>query len=84
MTKTDPVLNWDVKGEPDQNIESLKPNRRMFDNLLAKKTNFIRIAIHPKDPLQALQDQKEMMQKLQANNYVFVGYSDVIDHHKRN
>jgi hypothetical protein len=26
-----------VKGEPDQNIESLKPNRRMFDNLLAKK-----------------------------------------------
>ena len=83
MTRTDPVLNWDVKGDPNQNIESLEPNRRIFDNLLQKKTNYIRIAIHPKDPLQALQDQKEMMQKLQANNYVFVGYSDVIDHHKR-
>jgi hypothetical protein len=83
MTKTDPVLNWDVKGEPNKNIESLEPNRRMFDNLLQKKTNFIRIAIHPKDPLQALQDQKEMIHKLQANNYVFIGYSDVIDHHKR-
>lgn len=51
MTKTDPVLNWDVKGEPDQNIESLKPNRRMFDNLLAKKNKFYKNSNSSKRPI---------------------------------
>lgn len=40
-------------------------------------TQMVRIAIHPKDSENALQDQKEMINGLKDINYNFLTYNDI-------
>jgi hypothetical protein len=40
-------------------------------------TQLVRIAIHPKDPSQALADQTEMIEGLKHINYNFLWYGDI-------
>jgi hypothetical protein len=56
------VLSWDSYGDPEKNIMNITRNRIRF-KLLTKpdKPRLIRIALHPRDPYHALEDQKEMI-----------------------
>jgi hypothetical protein len=38
----------------------------------------IRIALHPRDPIHALGDQKEMITQLKAQGYKMLKYADLI------
>ena len=44
------VLNWDSYGYPQKNIVNIKRNTRRFNFLVKKKSDIIRIALHPRDP----------------------------------
>jgi len=73
------VLNWDQTGSPQKNKEYLKKNKQLFRLEVGQKNSqLIRIAIHPKDPEEALHDQIEMIRGLQGLNYRFVSYDEMI------
>jgi predicted deacetylase len=73
------VLNWDQTGSPEKNREYLTKNKQLFRReLMQKNSRLVRIAIHPKDPEEALQDQIEMIQTLKDMNYSFLSYGEVI------
>jgi predicted deacetylase len=69
------VLNWDSTGHPRKNIINIARNRRRFKVLSRQKPKVIRIALHPRDPHQALQEQKEMIVKLKDEGYIIPTYS---------
>lgn len=73
------VLNWDQTGSPLKNKQYLSKNKFLYKlEILKKKSRLIRIAIHPKDPDEALQDQIEIIQDLKKRNYRFVSYGEMI------
>ena len=73
------VLNWDQAGSPEKNKEYLTKNKQLFRlELMQKNSRLVRIAIHPKDPEEALEDQIEMIQSLKDMNYSFLNYSEMI------
>ncbi|MFL6372511.1 MAG: DUF2334 domain-containing protein [Nitrososphaera sp.] len=73
------VLNWDQSGSPQKNKEYLTKNKFQYKlEVIEKKSRLIRIAIHPKDPEEALQDQIEMIQDLKEKNYCFLCYGEMI------
>jgi predicted deacetylase len=71
------VLNWDSTGHPRKNIINIGRNRKRFKVLAREKPEVIRIALHPRDPHQALQEQKEMIVKLKDEGYVIPTYSQL-------
>jgi predicted deacetylase len=74
------VLNWDQSGSPEKNKEYLKKNKQLFRlEVMNKNSSLVRIAIHPKDPEEALQDQIEMIQTLKDMNYSFLYYGEMIE-----
>ncbi len=73
------VLNWDQTGSPEKNKEYLTKNKQLFRlEVMQKNSRLIRIAIHPKDPEEALEDQIEMIQTLKDMNYGFLNYGEMI------
>lgn len=72
------VLSWDSYGNPEKNIVNLDRNKRHFRKLMHSKIDLIRIALHPKDPRQSLNDQKGMIVELQDRGYDTLTYSQVI------
>src|SRR5919108_970982 len=73
------VLNWDQAGSPEKNKEYLTKNKQLFRlELMQKNSRLVRIAIHPKDPEEALEDQIEMIQTLKDMNYSFLNYGEMI------
>jgi predicted deacetylase len=73
------VLNWDQTGSPHKNNEYLTKNKQLYrQQVVQEKSQLIRIAIHPKDPEEALQDQIEMIQGLKAMNYSLLDYGEII------
>jgi predicted deacetylase len=73
------VLNWDQSGSPQKNKEYLTKNKFLYElEVMQKKSRLIRIAIHPKDPEEALQDQIEIIQDLKEKNYSFISYGEMI------
>ena len=73
------VLNWDEYGSPQKNIECLTKNKQLYRlKVMQRNSRLIRIAIHPRDPEEALQDQIEMIQGLKDMNYSFLGYGEMI------
>jgi predicted deacetylase len=71
------VLNWDSTGHPHKNIINIVRNRRRFKLLARKKPKVIRIALHPRDPHQALQEQEEIIVKLKDEGYIMPAYSEL-------
>jgi predicted deacetylase len=72
------VLNWDQSGSPEKNKEYLAKNKQMYElEVMQKNSRLVRIAIHPKDPVEALQDQIEIIQGLKDKNYSFLSYSEM-------
>jgi predicted deacetylase len=72
------VLNWDSCADPEKNIVNIGRNRRRFELLHKQKIEIIRIALHPRDPFEALEDQKNMISRLKDQGYQFVTYSEII------
>jgi predicted deacetylase len=72
------VLNWDSYGIPAKNTINIARNRRHFKMLIQNKVNLIRIALHPRDPTHALNDQKEMITQLKDQGYKMLKYADLI------
>ncbi|MDQ3847770.1 MAG: DUF2334 domain-containing protein, partial [Thermoproteota archaeon] len=73
------VLNWDQSGSPQKNKEYLTKNKFLYGlEVTQKNSRLIRIAIHPKDPEEALQDQIEIIQDLKEKNYHFLSYGEMI------
>ncbi len=72
------VLSWDSYGDQEKNIINVARNKRHFRNLMHNNVDLIRIALHPKDPRQSLNDQKEMFVELQDRGYDTLKYSQII------
>jgi predicted deacetylase len=73
------VLNWDEYGSPQKNKGCLTKNKQLYRlKVMQRNSQLIRIAIHPRDPEEALQDQIEMIQGLKDMNYSFLGYGEMI------
>jgi predicted deacetylase len=73
------VLNWDQTGSSHKNKEYLTKNKQLYrQQVVEEKSPLIRIAIHPKDPEEALQDQVEMIQALKDMNYSILNYGEII------
>jgi predicted deacetylase len=70
------ILNWD-QGLPQANQLFLGINKRRYKEKVMANTQMVRIAIHPKDSENALQDQKEMINGLKDINYNFLTYNDI-------
>jgi predicted deacetylase len=74
------VLNWDSTGNPRKNVVNIVRNKRRFKVLARQKPKVIRIALHPRDPPQALQEQKEILVKLKDEGYIMPTYSQLASH----
>jgi peptidoglycan/xylan/chitin deacetylase (PgdA/CDA1 family) len=75
--KVPKVLNWDSTGHPEKNIPNITRDEKRF-KLLDKQTEMIRIAIHPRDPHEALKDQIDMIRELKDQGYTILLYKDLI------
>jgi predicted deacetylase len=76
--KVPKVLNWDSTGYPERNIVNVSRDERRFKLLMEEEPQIIRIALHPRDPHQALKEQKEMISKLKDQRYEMVTYVELI------
>lgn len=76
--KVPKVLNWDSTGYPERNIVNVSKDERRFKFLMEEEPQIIRIALHPRDPHQALKEQKEMISKLKDQRYKMATYRELI------
>jgi predicted deacetylase len=72
------VLNWDSYCYPHKNIVNIKRNTRRFKFLVKKKSEIIKIALHPRNPFQALNEQLEIVSQLIDQRYKLVRYRELI------
>jgi len=72
------VISWDSYADPKRNIVNIPKNRRHFKQLVEYKANLIRIALHPRDPVHALNDQIKMIIQLKEQGYNIVKYADLV------
>ena len=71
------ALSWDSYADPKRNIVNIGKNRRRFKQLIENKVNVIRIALHPRDPVHALNDQIKMIFQLKEERFEIVKYADL-------
>ena len=76
--KVPKVLNWDSTGYPEKNIVNVSRDERSFKLLIKEEPQIIRIALHPRDPHQALKEQKEMIYELKDQRYKMATYKGLI------
>ena len=76
--KVPKVLNWDSTGYPEKNIVNVRKDERRFKLLMEEEPQIIRIALHPRDPHQALKEQKEMICELKDKGYRMLTYMEII------
>ncbi|SRR5579875_561530 len=70
------ILNWDTGHMMSERI-FLKINRGSFREKVMNNVQMVRMAIHPRDPPDALADQVEMIEGLKNINYNFLSYRDI-------
>jgi hypothetical protein len=76
--KVPKVLNWDSTGHPEKNIVNIAKDERCFNLLIKQNPDIIRIALHPRDPYSALEEQKQMISKLEDLGYMMQTYKEII------
>jgi predicted deacetylase len=76
--KVPKVLNWDSTGYPEKNIVNVGKDERRFKLLMEEEPQIIRIALHPRDPHQALKEQKEIICELKDKGYRMLTYTELI------
>ena len=72
------VLNWDSPGYPEKNIVNIGRDERAFKLQIEKRPQIIRIALHPRDPAEAIKDQKQMISILKDSAYEIPTYTELI------
>src|SRR5919206_5308760 len=72
------VLNWDSTGYPEKNIVNMGRDERAFKLQIEKRPQIIRIALHPRDPAEAIEDQKQMISILKDSAYEIPTYTELI------
>jgi hypothetical protein len=72
------VLNWDSTGYPEKNIVNMGRDERAFKLEIEQRPQVIRIALHPRDPAQAIKDQKQMISILKDSGYNIPTYTELI------
>jgi peptidoglycan/xylan/chitin deacetylase (PgdA/CDA1 family) len=77
--KVPKVLSWDSTGYPEKNIVNIAKDERSFNLLIKRHPDIIRIALHPRDPHSALEEQKQMVGWLKDQGYMMSTYGDLIN-----
>src|SRR5919107_1340729 len=72
------VLNWDSTGYPEKNIVNMGRDERAFKLEIEQRPQIIRIALHPRDPAEAINDQKQMISTLKDSGYYIPTYTELI------
>ncbi len=72
------VLNWDSTGYPEKNIVNIGRDETSFKLQIEKRPQIIRIALHPRDPEEAIKDQKQMISILKDSAYEIPTYTELI------
>jgi len=72
------VLNWDSTGYPEKNIVNMARDERALKSQIEKRPQIIRIAVHPRDPAEAIKDQKQMISMLKDSDYDIPTYTELI------
>jgi peptidoglycan/xylan/chitin deacetylase (PgdA/CDA1 family) len=72
------VLNWDSTGFPEKNIVNIARDERAFKSEIEKRPQIIRIALHPRDPAEAIKDQKQMISILKDSGYKIPTYTELL------
>jgi predicted deacetylase len=72
------VLNWDSTGYPEKNVVNIGRDETAFKLQIEKKLQIIRIALHPRDPAEAIKDQKQIISILRDTAYEIPTYTELI------
>jgi uncharacterized protein len=72
------VLNWDSTGYPKRNIVNMARDERAFKLQIEQRPQIIRIALHPRDPAEAIKDQKQIISILKDSGYEIPTYTELI------
>jgi predicted deacetylase len=72
------VLNWDSTGFPEKNIVNMSRDERAFKLQTEERPQIIRIALHPRDPAEAIKDQKQMISILKDSAYEIPTYTEIV------
>src|SRR5215212_842540 len=72
------VLNWDSTGHPERNIVNVARDERAFKLQIEERPQIIRIALHPRDPAEAINDQTRMISILKDSVYEIPTYKEII------
>jgi predicted deacetylase len=72
------VLNWDSTGYPKKNIVNMARDERAFKLQIEQTPQIIRIALHPRDPAEAIKDQKQIISILKDSAYEIPTYKELI------
>jgi predicted deacetylase len=76
--KVPKVFNWDSTGYPEKNTINIRIDENRFQALIKQKPPIIRVALHPRDPIGALKEQKDMINRLKEEGYDPPLYSEVL------
>src|SRR5919202_312025 len=72
------VLNWDSTGYPEKNTVNMSRDERAFKLQIKERPLIVRIALHPRDPAEAINDQKQMISILKDSTYQIPMYTELI------
>ena len=72
------VFNWDSTGYPEKNTVNVRIDETRFQDIINQEPPIIRIALHPRDPRQAFNEQKDMIIRLMDKKYTISLYSEII------
>jgi len=76
--KVPKVFNWDSTGYPEKNTINIRIDENRFQDLIKLDPPIIRIALHPRDPYGALNEQTDMINRLKEEDYRMQLYSEII------
>ena len=71
-------MSWDSSGYPEKDIVNVTKDKKSFNRLIKQKRNIIRIALHPRDPHNALEEQKQMIYQLKDLGYMMPTHTELV------
>jgi hypothetical protein len=72
------VLNWDSTGYLKKSIVNMARDERAFKMQIEQRPQIIRIALYPRDPAEAIKDQKQIISILKDSAYEMPTYKELI------
>jgi hypothetical protein len=66
------------KEDPEKNTINVRIDENRLRDLITQEPSIIRTALHPRDPHSALNEQKDMINKLKEEDYTIPLYSEMM------